>query len=312
MAPHSKQGYGPFHLGTVVTAEGETYDVGKIVMDTRHASIHLGYAATAVHYDNTGDEIAVIRCGEDEFGIWFSGAVVPEATPKKVAKLRRSPLSGDWRREKGSLELTAALAVNAPAFPVYSMEAEDVMALTAAGSVWFDDEPEDVFVAPTGIIASISRAVEDVLSARQEEEYEDQEERDELAARLRDLEEDEEIYAQRQRTERARHMFATDTEFAPGAAPPPAAGGVPAPVAPGAPVPAAPGAPADPAAAGAESATDAAGMDIDAWNIAAMADARYSEVVDAGSATEIEPGTAAPAPATEAAPVPAAPVPPAK
>lgn len=186
MAPHSQQDYAPFHLGTVLSAEGDEVGVGKIVMDTRHASINLGYSAAALHYDNTGDEIAVIRCGEDEYGIWFSGAVVPEATPKKVAKLRRSPLSGDWRREKGSLELTAALAVNAPAFPVYAMEDDEQMALVAAGSVWYDEDPEP-FVPPTGIVASVEMAVSSHL---------DQQER---VNRLADILDDDTIYEARLR-----------------------------------------------------------------------------------------------------------------
>jgi hypothetical protein len=197
MAPHSRQGYAPFHLGTVFTAEGEEVSVGKIVMDTRHASINLGYSAAALHYDNTGDEIAVIRCGEDEFGIWFSGAIVPEATPHKVAKLRRSPLSGDWRREKGSLELTAALAVNAPAFPVYSMEDDEQMALVAAGSVWYDEEPEQ-FTAPSGIVAAIQAAVADGT---------DQQER---INRLTDLLDDDRIYEQRERAQRLQEALTRD------------------------------------------------------------------------------------------------------
>ena len=197
MAPHSRQGYAPFHLGTVFTAEGEEVSVGKIVMDTRHASINLGYSAAALHYDNTGDEIAVIRCGEDEYGIWFSGAIVPEATPHKVAKLRRSPLSGDWRREKGSLELTAALAVNAPAFPVYSMEDDEQMALVAAGSVWYDEEPEQ-FTAPSGIVAAIQAAVADGT---------DQQER---INRLTDLLDDDRIYEQRERAQRLQEALTRD------------------------------------------------------------------------------------------------------
>lgn len=136
LAPRSRKGYGPFHLGTVETAEGDTVRVGKIVMDTRHAGIHLGYSAAAIHYDNTGDEVAVVRAGEDEHGIWVAGSVVPEATRKKVAKLRRSPLSGDWRNVDGNLELTAALAVNVPAFPVYAMDGDDRLALVAAGAVY--------------------------------------------------------------------------------------------------------------------------------------------------------------------------------
>lgn len=318
MAPRSRQNYAPFHLGTVQTAEGETVHVGKIIMDTRHAGIHLGYTAAAIHYDNTGDEIAVIACGEDEFGIWFSGSVVPEATPQKVAKLRRSPLSGDWRREKGSLELTAALAVNAPAFPIYSMENEDVLALTAAGTVWFD-EPESepvhqyaaAFSPPTGIIMDAIKSQVDAYFAAQDGERDT-----ERTERLKDLLEDEEIYAQRERAQRARDMFAADMAAAP--APAPTAGAVPAPAAPGVVAPGAgQTAPADPGAGG-QSATDAAGMDVDAWSIAAQADARFSIVEDNGS--EEAPGGGAPAPAAAptapaapaaaapAAPVPAAPV----
>ena len=207
LAPRSQQEYRPFHLGSVMTAEGDVIDVGKIVMDTRHAGIHLGYAAAAIHYDNTGDEIAAIRCGEDQFGIWFSGAIVPEATPQKIAKLRRSPLSGDWRREGGSLELTAALAVNTPAFPVYSMEDDERTALVAAGSVWFDDEPEETysFTPPTGIVAALQDAVSDTFAAAG---WDDTEE--DRAQRMRDLMEDDEIYAKRERMLRLHMIFAAD------------------------------------------------------------------------------------------------------
>jgi hypothetical protein len=140
LAPKSFKEYAPFHLGSVVTAEGDTVKVGKIVQDTRHADVRLGYAAAAIHYDDTGDEVAVVRAGEDDYGIWVAGAVVPEATKKKVAKLRRSPISGDWRGVDGHLELTAALAVNVPAFPVYAMDGEEQFSLVAAGVVYPDDD----------------------------------------------------------------------------------------------------------------------------------------------------------------------------
>jgi hypothetical protein len=145
LAPKSFKEYAPFHLGSVVTAEGETVKVGKIVQDTRHADVRLGYAAAAIHYDDTGDEVAVVRAGEDDYGIWVAGAVVPDATPRKVAKLRRSPISGDWRGVDGHLELTAALAVNVPAFPVYAMDGDEQFSLVAAGVVYPEDD-----IAPTG------------------------------------------------------------------------------------------------------------------------------------------------------------------
>jgi hypothetical protein len=206
LAPKSKLGYAPYHLGTVLTAEGEVLKVGKIVMDTRHADIRLSYAAAALHYDNTGDEIAIVRAGEDEFGIWVAGAVVPEATPRKVAKLRRSPLSGDWRREQGSLELTAALAVNAPAFPVYAMDNEEQMALVAAGTVMFDPE-EDYAGPPTGINVSL-------LASMVREQMDEEDERQDRAQRLADIKEDEEILAQRERARRLQNVYAMDPEAA--------------------------------------------------------------------------------------------------
>lgn len=314
MAPRSRNGYEPFHLGTVLTAEGDTVNVGKIIMDTRHAAINLGYAATAIHYDNTGDEIAVIRCGEDDFGIWFSGSIVPEATPQKVAKLRRSPLSGDWRRERGALELTAALAVNAPAFPIYSMEDDEVMALTAAGTVWISDYEPTYVAPPTGIIINAIKREVDAHFAALDEDPEKDKDRDELAARLKDLEEDEEIYAQRERTERLKHMFSMDPGPVPGTAPAPATGAAPGaapvlagPAPAGQPVPAAPGAtPGDSAAATGQSATDAAGMDVDAWNIAAQASARYRVVRDLRDKSE-SPDAANPA--TPNTPAPTTPAP---
>lgn len=145
LAPKSFKEYAPFHLGSVITAEGDTVKVGKIVQDTRHADVRLGYAAAAIHYDDTGDEVAVVRAGEDTFGIWIAGAIVPDASARKVAKLRRSPISGDWRGVDGHLELTAALAVNVPAFPVYAMDGDEQLSLVAAGVVYPEDD-----IAPEG------------------------------------------------------------------------------------------------------------------------------------------------------------------
>lgn len=216
LAPKSRKGYEPFHLGTVYTAEGDPVRVGKIVMDTRHADIGLGYTAAAVHYDNTGDEIAVVRAGEDDFGVWVAGAVVPEATPGKVAKLRRSPISGDWRRVEGNLELTAALAVNVPAFPVYSMDGEDQLALVAAGTLEpVDVPPTGIEPAPVNMAAMVTSAVQQVFAAIQEQEA-----RQERAQRLADLQEDEEIYAQRSRYDRFNALTAAAQPPEPAPVPP--------------------------------------------------------------------------------------------
>lgn len=137
MVPHSKLDYAKFHQGTVVTSEGNHIRVGKITLGTGHASPGLSLKPAVAHYDNTGYQVAVIRSGEDEHGVWFSGSLLAGVTPAKRAELYRSPLSGDWRRDRSvnNLELIAALAVNSPGFPVFEMEGGESMSLVAAGMV---------------------------------------------------------------------------------------------------------------------------------------------------------------------------------
>lgn len=150
MAPHSAVNYKYFLNGAVLTADGAMVRIGKITLGTGHADIRLGWIPAADHYDNTGTAAAVVAAGEDQYGIWVAGAMVPEASEETMAQLRRSPLSGDWRRINGNLELVAALAVNTPGFPIVSMNASgEPDGLCAAGVVLEDgtvmasEEPQD-------------------------------------------------------------------------------------------------------------------------------------------------------------------------
>lgn len=116
--PPSPSGYAYFRTGSLLTREGTEIAVGHLTMDTRHADASAGSLAAMRHYDHTGTAVADVTAGEDEFGIWVAGALRPGTTPEQMRTLRSSPLSGDWRRIGGSLELVAALAVNVPGFPV--------------------------------------------------------------------------------------------------------------------------------------------------------------------------------------------------
>ncbi|GAA3173123.1 hypothetical protein GCM10020001_119650 [Nonomuraea salmonea] len=137
--PKSRTDYAYFHVGAVRLEDGASLPVGTITLGTGHADPKLGYQAAAAHYDDTGAQVAVVRAGEDEHGIWVSGRVLGHVTAAQVEELMRSPLSGDWRSIGGNLELVAALAVNRPGFPVLrSMAASSAgqqMSLVAAGYV---------------------------------------------------------------------------------------------------------------------------------------------------------------------------------
>jgi len=116
--PQSATGYAYFRTGSVLTREGSEVAVGRITMDTKHAEGSAGALPAIRHYDHTGTAVADVAAGEDEFGIWVAGALRPGLSAAQVRTLRSSPLSGDWRRIGGNLELVAALAVNVPGFPI--------------------------------------------------------------------------------------------------------------------------------------------------------------------------------------------------
>jgi hypothetical protein len=117
-APQSPSGYSYFHVGEQATAEGYTLPVGTLVAGPRHADAQLAFQAAQQHYDDPNAAVARVVAGEDEHGIWVAGWMLPTASPQAVDTFRSSPVSGDWRRVGGALELIAVCSVNAPGFPV--------------------------------------------------------------------------------------------------------------------------------------------------------------------------------------------------
>jgi hypothetical protein len=118
LAPRSRSGYRYFKVGELRCDDGSTVQVGKVTLGTGHAHERWGVIPSREHYDNTGWCAAIVNIGEDDHGIWVAGALTSTMDEERVATLRMSPLSGDWRRVEGNLELVAALAVNNPGFPV--------------------------------------------------------------------------------------------------------------------------------------------------------------------------------------------------
>ncbi len=124
--PESDTAYAHFHVGEVVTAEGERVPTGTLTMNADHASTDRGVTAAQArdHYAHSGLGWADVRVTNGQFGPWACGALRPDVTDEQVRILRALTLSGDWRRG----ELIGVLAVNTPGFPIARR------ALVAAGS----------------------------------------------------------------------------------------------------------------------------------------------------------------------------------
>lgn len=148
--PRSRTGYAHFLTGALRTDDGTEVSVGHLTIDTRHANERLNAVRAQAHYDHTGHTVADVNVGEDKYGIWFSGALRPDLSDKTVRAFRSAPLSGDWRRIGGNLELVAALGVNMPGFPVprpQGLVASGVIqSLVASGMVspMLDEKGEEV------------------------------------------------------------------------------------------------------------------------------------------------------------------------
>jgi hypothetical protein len=75
------------------------------------------------------------------------GTPAPDADEAAVRAMRAAPLSGDWRRIGGNLEMVAALHVNTAGFPIPRVQLaasaagdEQVLSLVAAGALAVIDE----------------------------------------------------------------------------------------------------------------------------------------------------------------------------
>lgn len=133
--PRSASNYAYFCTGSLRTDQGDVY-VGQLTLAGGHAPMEFSAPSAVEHYDNTASAIADVTAGEDEFGIWVSGALRPEATPAQVRALRASAPSGDWRPINGNLELVAVCQVNVPGFPIARtmVAGGQLTALVAAGA----------------------------------------------------------------------------------------------------------------------------------------------------------------------------------
>lgn len=147
-APSSPSGYSYFHVAEQATQDGPVLPVGTLVAGPRHADPQAAFQAASQHYDDPMAAVARVVAGEDDYGIWVAGWMLPGATEQAKEVFRSSPVSGDWRRVGGALELIAVCSVNAPGFPVprarvaFSLEQQRTL-IASTGMVPVSGEPAE-------------------------------------------------------------------------------------------------------------------------------------------------------------------------
>lgn len=125
--PRSKTAYAHYMTGSCVDcAEGkQVFGIGQITMGCGHASTSKTLAAAKAHYDGGfgAVQMADVKAGEDDFGVWIAGSLRPGLSVEDVRKFKATNLSGDWRGSAGNLEMIAVLAgVPVQGFPIARQE----------------------------------------------------------------------------------------------------------------------------------------------------------------------------------------------
>ncbi len=158
-APTSPSGYSYFLTGRtdVVDPDGTVREVstGRITLGTTHAAGRASYAEAVSHYDHTGHALADVVCGEDAFGIWFSGALRSVVTSDQVRVFKASDVSGDWRPIRGSHDMIGILTVNAAGFPIpgsLTAAAAEMVPDEGRCRVTLDEEGRELSLVAAGVI----------------------------------------------------------------------------------------------------------------------------------------------------------------
>jgi hypothetical protein len=149
-APVSPSGYTRVMQGTVEVDTGALIRVAVIGAQGHHASV--------AHYTDPSTARAVVTVGDDDGGVWLSGALLSNATAADVATLRRSSLSGHWERG----DLLGIAVVNQPAAQLGVHEADD-MGGTPDGDGGHGDAVEHArragYAAAVNSLGSVGRAL---------------------------------------------------------------------------------------------------------------------------------------------------------
>lgn len=119
--------YSKFHRHPVRCSDGTKVKTGPLATSGHEDINEPSVWKVMAHYDDPKFVVADVVCGEDEHGIWVSGALRYGITPAQVLMTDRYSFSGDWRGN----ELLAACSASVPGF---HLDADDQVRALAASA----------------------------------------------------------------------------------------------------------------------------------------------------------------------------------
>lgn len=162
--------------GYVVTAEGTKIGVGPLCVAGGHAPEEFGAEQARKYYDNPDWAVADVVYGVDAHGIWFSGALRPDASELQIRRLRAHGVSLDAREIGTQLTMIGACCVNVMGYPKVRArllasavdETPRIATLVAAGgrplpdpALYEEQLADDVLAAMTAKIDTLEVIIKD-------------------------------------------------------------------------------------------------------------------------------------------------------
>lgn len=115
--PRSRSQYAYANAYTTKCSDGSLVRTGVIAGDGGHRFAD-GFKPTQAAYADVSKKVANVVYGEDEHGVWFSGALCSHVDDATAQAMRSSGVSGHWERpaQGKPQELLGACLVNIPGF----------------------------------------------------------------------------------------------------------------------------------------------------------------------------------------------------
>lgn len=122
MVPPSPTGYEWAHQGKTILADATDLPTANIGGGGGHAPHELGWQAVPRYYEDIDTQMARVRYGEDDFGVYAVGIAVPTMTWGGALMMVASATSGDWRwvDELSAWDFMGSCFVNLPGLPLHA------------------------------------------------------------------------------------------------------------------------------------------------------------------------------------------------
>lgn len=184
MVPPSPTNYEYAHQGSTILADASTIPTANIGGAGGHAPHALGWSAVPRFYEDISTQMARVRYGADEYGVWAAGIGVATLTWGGAVTMVASATSGDWRwvDELGSWDFMGSCFVNLPGLPLHAKsgtriarrasatpsEDQKAMIITMSGDLALDDAEDTDMGASNAKPCNCSTAVDAAQTAAPE------------------------------------------------------------------------------------------------------------------------------------------------